>query len=105
MPSFDEQCIDATAEIIQGFGVEVTYKAKGGAQKRIKVVFDNYAEVVEDGSENGTILRRPQALAKVIDVPSAAEGDLLHVKQTDYLVHAVEPDDVGGVILRLHKAS
>jgi len=105
MPSFDEQCVDATAEIIEAMGIEVTYKPKKGGQKRIQAIFDNFAEVVEDGSENGTILRRVTALAKIIDVPDAAEGDLLHVKQTDYLIHRVEPDDLGAVLLYLHKAA
>lgn len=68
--------------------------------------FDDFAEITEDdGSERGTVVRRPQFTCASADLDDPAEGDAVTINGTGYLVTTVLDDGQGVVVLGLRLAT
>jgi hypothetical protein len=72
----------------------------------VEGIFDQFAEVIDDdGSERGTVVRRPQFTAASADLDGPTEGDSVSIDGTDYFVTTVLDDGMGVVVLGLRLAS
>jgi len=92
---------DDRALLLADFGVTATYTPSGGASSSITVIFDNEFIPVDTGASVSFAMRQPKALARSADIPNVAEGDILVVNSTTYVIRIVMPDGTGMTELML----
>lgn len=97
-----ETADDRTA-FLADFGEAAIYTPDGGVASTITVIFDNDYTTVDAAGTVSFAMQEPRAITKTINVPNAAEGDILQIRAVDYVIRVVMDDGTGMTDLMLEK--
>lgn len=99
--------VDRAAQTMLG-GELVTYAPAVGAPVQVTGIFDaNYVLAKGSIGNAGVEATSPAVFLRLEDLPVDPEDDdpVLTIRSLDYKVHERLPDDMGGIVLALRRAS